>query len=720
LILVIAVVASLVSRELGRRAALTEEIARLYDEARERGETYRLLFDDNPHPMWVYDRETFRLIATNDTASRRFGYSPAEFLGMTLYDLHLPEDHPALRRHLERATGETVSTWRMRRKDGTLVDVEVDARPTIYDGKPARIALIHDITERVRAAEMLRRSEEHFRALIERASDIITILEADGTIRYESPSAERVVGYRPDELVGRNVFEFIHPEDHGRAREELAKLLGKAAPVVVRLRFRHKDGGWRVLEATGSNLLENPAVHGIVVNTRDVTDRVRGEEQERELIREHAARAAAEEAQRRVEEILESITDGFFAFDVDWRITYVNHRAELLLGRSREALLGEDFWGLYPSLRHTPMHAEFQQALVERRSADAEFPSSVIRGKWYYLHFSPTRSGAVVYARDVSRRKRAEDENRFQARLLNAIGQAVIATDPSGAITYWNHAAEQLYGWTAAEVIGRPVLDVISSEARKAQAREIVDRLSAGRPWSGEFTVRRRDGTEFPAWVSDTPVLDATGAVQAIIGISFDITERKQEEELLYRERRRLAEAQRVAHLGSWEWDLETNAVSWSDEHFRLWGYEPQNFVPTCEAVRASTHPDDRARVADATQAAIRFPGPFQHEYRIVRPDGEVRVMDSRGEVITNGAGEAVRVVGTSQDITERKRQEAALHRTTAALDASMDGICVIASNGLFEYVNQAKARTFGYDSPDQLVGQSWRTLYPPGEVLRI
>ncbi|HEY7766909.1 PAS domain S-box protein [Longimicrobium sp.] len=474
LILVIAVAASLAARELAHRAALVGEVKRLYATARESAEQYRLLFDGNPHPMCVYDPETLALLAVNETAVRDFGYSRAELLAKTLRDLHPAEHHGALARHVEAAAGaDTVTMWKLRRKDGTLVDVQVDARAIVYQGRPARLGLIHD-----------------------------------------------------------------------------------------------------------------------------VTDRARAQEHERELVGASAARVAAEEARHTVEELFESITDAFFAFDLEWRATYVNRNAEALLSKPREAVIGTLIWELYPSIRGTPLEAELRQAAAERRGGDVEVPSRLKPGHWFHLHYAPTSTGAVVYIRDV--------------------------------------------------------------------------------------------------------------------------TERKQAEESLLEERRRLAEAQRVARIGSWEWDLETNRIDWSDEHFRLWGFEPRSFVPTREAVKACTHPDDRASVADATQAAIRSPGPFQHEHRIVRADGEVRVMDTRGEVIANEAGQAVRVVGTSQDITERKRQEAALNRATAALDASMDGICVISGDGVFEYLNQAKARMLGYDGPEQLLGRSWRTVYPPDEVLRI
>ncbi|PLS80167.1 MAG: hypothetical protein CYG59_09445, partial [Chloroflexi bacterium] len=146
----------------------------------------------------------------------------------------------------------------------------------------------------------------------------------------------------------------------------------------------------------------------------------------------------------------------------------------------------------------------------------------------------PTTNGPPIFTgfvRDLTARKQAEHAVRFQAQLLDTVDQAVIATDVAGTIIYWNRFAETLYGWRAAEVIGRPIVDVTPAPTTKAQAEAILERLRGGERWSGEFVLQRRDGTTFPAFVTDTPVYDAEGQLVAIVGVSLDITERKQTEE---------------------------------------------------------------------------------------------------------------------------------------------------------------------------------------------
>ncbi|MEE8374493.1 MAG: PAS domain S-box protein, partial [Dehalococcoidia bacterium] len=141
-----------------------------------------------------------------------------------------------------------------------------------------------DISERMEAERSLRDQEKHFRALIENSHDVTGVLSGDGTIRYESPSIEHVLGYRPEELVGTDAFALIHPDDAQGAAEIFGQIMEDPSQIVqAEVRFRHKNGVWRNIEATGQNLLDDPAVNGIVVNYRDVTERKQAEEEKQRI-----------------------------------------------------------------------------------------------------------------------------------------------------------------------------------------------------------------------------------------------------------------------------------------------------------------------------------------------------------------------------------------------------------------------------------------------------
>lgn len=181
--------------------------------------------------------------------------------------------------------------------DGTRVWVESIAT-LVLDGSGSPVGglgVISDITGRKEAEFAARTREERFRALVQNATDIITVLDENGLVLYKSASEERILGYRPDETVGQSIFELIHPEDAARVGDVFREVTG--TPGVhppVEFRIRHKDGSWRSLEAIASNLLNDPSIGGVVVNSRDTTERKASEEEIRVLLVEGLRQAERE------------------------------------------------------------------------------------------------------------------------------------------------------------------------------------------------------------------------------------------------------------------------------------------------------------------------------------------------------------------------------------------------------------------------------------------
>jgi PAS domain S-box-containing protein len=170
--------------------------------------------------------------------------------------------------------------------------------------------------------------------------------------------------------------------------------------------------------------------------------------------------------------------------------------------------------------------------------------------------------------------RRAEEETRFQARLLDMIGQAVVATDMRGTVTHWNGHAEKLYGWTREEALGRRVTELTVGPTESGLAEEIMERLHAGEIWEGEFTVRRKDGSTFPAYVTDSMIHDAEGRAVGIVGVSTDITERKRAQEeherLLAREWKARAEAEERKRISRELHDRVAHAMAVAHQSLEL------------------------------------------------------------------------------------------------------------------------------------------------------
>ena len=246
-------------------------------------EHYRLLFESNPHPMWVYDVESLAILDVNAVAIRNYGYSREEFLTRTIKDIRPGEDVPALLDSVANSKSEGVSLgeWRHRKKDGVLIDVEITSHPLMFGGKEARLVVATEITKRKAAERALRRSEELFRSLVTGVEDYaIFLLDTQGRVASWNTGAERIKGYRAWEILGAPFARFYTEEDQA-AKRPAARL------TEAEEKGRAEDEGWRVRK-DGSRFWANVVITalrddsgrliGFSKITRDITEKKRTQE----------------------------------------------------------------------------------------------------------------------------------------------------------------------------------------------------------------------------------------------------------------------------------------------------------------------------------------------------------------------------------------------------------------------------------------------------------
>ena len=378
---------------------------------------------------------------------------------------------------------------------------------------------------RAHSEEALRRSEEHFRSLIENASDIVTIVGENGVFRYASPSVERVLGYAPGELLERNAFDYVHREDIPVVAEALAGAIrAPGVPQAAQFRFRAQDGSWRVLEAVGQARVGPGDAAQLIVNARDVTERRR---QERAL----------RENKERLRTVIAGAPLVLFALDRDGVFTMVEGRGLDAVGLRPALLIGRSAFELF---------ADLPQALADvRRALTGEMFSSTVEvfGVVFEAWYSPVRdaegavAGVIGVGTDITERCRAEAALRQSEESHRALVQhaayAIYRSSVEGRFLTVNAALVRMLGYESKEQLLAVDLgaDVYadSEERRRILARFDSDDVVEGI----EVLWRRRDGGEILVRLSGRAVRRPDGAIDCFETIAEDVTERRALEEQL-------------------------------------------------------------------------------------------------------------------------------------------------------------------------------------------
>ena len=309
------------------------------------------------------------------------------------------------------------------------------------------------------------------------------------------------------------------------------------------------------------------------------------------------------------------------------------------------------------------------------------------------------------------------------ALLAAALGQAaeaVVITEPDGKIQYVNLAFTRITGYSAEEALGQTPRILKSGRQDPAWYEDLWKAILAGKVWRGELTNRRKDGTHYTVEMTITPIRDSCGVITNFIAIQQDVTERKRTEAALESTSNTLREAERVAHLGSWELDVATREFHGSDELYRIFGQCCQATLPFSRVLQA-IHPDDRDRANLTIENAVQTGEPFDIEYRVLNPAATARVVRSRGQVITGLSGQSARIVGTTLDITdakqayERVRQSEEKYRSLVA--NAPDIVWTSDDKGVPVFISPSCERLNGY-RPEELCNSTlWLEMVHPEDA---
>jgi PAS domain S-box-containing protein len=418
------------------------------------------------------------------------------------------------------------------------------------------------------------------------------------------------------------------------------------------------------------------------------------------------AHADAEEREKRWRSLLQATPSVILCLSPEHRITEFNAEAERIYGRKREDVLNKNYLELFlPPEAREAVAANIWKVLAGHPTRGFENEVLTANGGRRVFSWSVERlmdvhgqpSGIIAVGHDVTQRRRAQEAQRRLAAIVQSSDDAIFSQDLNGIVLTWNPSAERMSGYSASEMIGKPVTALLE-RSRVREATELLERVKAGDHVVHWETKRlTKSGNEIDVAISMSPLRDELGKIAGASVIARDVTQQKRAEEEMRRLSERLLLATRAAGVGIWDYDVVTNRLVWDDQMCRLYGITPQQFNGAYEAWEARVHPDDLSRSREEVQQALRGRRDLDTEFRVVWPDHTVHTLKAFALVQRGADGKALRMLGTNWDITEHKFMDELLQQTLVDLERSNEELgqfAYVASHDLQEPLRKVKSFT--------------------------
>src|SRR6266850_2341728 len=668
------------------------------------------LFESSPEAVVLLDND-FRVLRTNREFANLFGYTSEEAAGRLLNELVIPpsrqQESAQLRERGSR--GERINLESTRcRKDGTLVHVSIMSAPVVVGGKLAgSYGIYRDISAQKRTEQALARNEQRFRSLVQNTSDVITVVDSLGKITYESPAVERVFGYKAEERIGTDAFALVHADDLEAVRADFQRITkGTAKSNVLLFRGRHKAGTWRHVELTVTNLLTDPTVSGVVMNTRDVTERRQTE------------RALQSSEQKLLLHLQQSLL-GVIEWNTNFEIVEWNEAAEKIFGYPAAEAIGRHGSFIVPKAASERVNQVWSDLLKQRggtRSANENVRKDgrIILCEWLNTPLVDSQGRVMAVAslvQDVTERKHAEEALRISEERYRLLFERNLAgvywTTIDGEFVDCNETFARMFGYASRfEVLGISADELFRTASER---KEYLRRLREHKTLTNlEWQSRRKDGS--PIWILENVSLVEQDGNQLIQGTLIDITERKQAEEAMRQAEQKYRSIFENAAEGIFQTSLDGRWLTVNPPLAAILGYESTQELMQTNNINKNFYvqPGRRAELIHAVAGGeLRAV-----ESQVYRKDGKTIWIQESARAVRDQHGKLIGFEGTLQDVTERKEAEAALQASRKFIERIADS----SPNILYLYDLRERRLVYANSQLPAILGYSLEQTQHMGE----
>ncbi len=640
-------------------------------------ERFKRIYGELPVGIEIFDKDGV-LADLNDAALFILGITdPNEVKGLNIFrDLELSDEAKRrIRRGESIIHSSTVDLELLKKVHGVrskrsgLIYVERMITPLagIGPSNDGFFMQIREITEKMHEEAQLR----YQAYLMENVRDAIIATDSDHIINSWNAAAERLYGWRSEEVLGKSAKEILRTHRTTETLDDTFGQLESACSMVGEVQQKRKDGLEIDMEMTAIALKNrNGRVTGYVGVFRDIAERIK-------------ARNERERSFSLLKATLESTADGILVIDMDGRMTAHNDKfLEMWCIPTEAVAAGKELDMNSLMVRQVRDPIGFT-SVIDRLKLQNNHIShddvELLDGRIFERYSRPQKLGERVVGRvwsfrDVTKRRRAEERLRDSEEMLRSIlnysPDAINLIDMDGTIVECNPKALELTGLNSKdEVIGHNMLEAISPDERECMMENIKELIAAGNANRLEYTLVKSNGEPYFAEVTSWAVKDKMGEPALLVSMTKDITDRKRAEEELKKSQDRLLAAQRIAHFGYWEYDLETDRLYLSDEVFEILGYRPQSFEATFTKFIQHVHPDMRELVKGVFQESASAIREIDAEFRALKADGTEIWLYDRSKPVIDTYGKPKMLIGTLADITERKRIESNIQLSNRKLN---------------------------------------------------